>query len=296
MANGWNLRMHDVEGVIQHSFDAGMGDGNRQKGNAEPEKLGKELDKLRPKASGLLPPMVRWVSSSGHYAILERPPHRRRIAFCNTTKGRVTAEKTTIYDVAIPWSVYAVGFQHDDRATPTLIYVYFAPHQLQSNDDMLFLPPLSNVYGDGRFCLPNTSALKPTLGGGLQAAVEVIWSSGFNLDMHDAVSRCINSKKPSIFFDTTKPARSVKAMMNRWSKLSMAEVLAIDDWYPPATYNQVTTVGGLIQMFEGYGQSINNANMLISNLRTALQKSAVIKPAVIAPEATADQPTMNFTL
>ena len=294
MANEWNLKMMGVEGVIQHSFDAGMGGGNIKQGNADPNKLAKELDKLRPKASGLLPPMVRWVSSTGHYAILERPPHRRRVAFCNTTKGRVTEQKTTIYDIAIPWSVYAVGFQADDKATPTLIYVYFSPRQLQSNDDPLFLPPLSNIYADGRFCLPLTSAHKPTLGGGLQAAVEVIWSSGFNLDMYDAVSRCISHKRPSAFFNTPKPARSVKAMLNQWSKLSLEEVLQIEDWYPPPTYNANTTMGSLIQMFEGYSQSINNSNSLMTNLLTGLNKSAVTVSKEKAAEP--NRPAMNFTL
>ncbi len=60
---------------------------------------------------------------------------------------------------------------------------YIAPRQLNSFDDKLYLPPLSNIMFTGSVCCPRTSG--DTIGSTILNQLRVFWESEFNTDYYN---------------------------------------------------------------------------------------------------------------
>lgn len=235
-----------------------------------------KLDALsESKDSGVLPPVVRWVSPQRKYAILERPPQTLDVHYYGVKAGLVSKAKLQEHTIALPWTVYCVGF--DAYMRPSETYVFASTGPIKDINHQLFVLPLTNTYANGRFCLPNlpeaTLAMdKPwSMGEGLNASFGQVWMSNFNTDITDT---CINShrnRRPAIFYPDDPKINYAKIkpanILKRWSQLSIEEVVAIEDWPLPNGNNDY-------RLFQLMGDAMNwentnyNSNVLYNSIRT----------------------------
>lgn len=266
MADEWSMTFTENDDEYQAVLAAGPYDERRTVGR---QALARGLGELRPGATSLLPPMVRWVSATGRYLIIERPPALRTVAFCPRVKYNVTPETTRRYTIPVPWTIYAVGV--GPNFTPTSIHVFATRGPLRSLDDPISLLPLPNLSTDGRFCLPGVDPVRRDLTGTLMAAVEVVWSSGFNLDMWDAVRMCKSHGRPYAIFARKPPPRSAAGVFRHWSRLSLAEALSIPDWL---TVTRLPTVRDLTQMLGFYEQGNVSPTHLYNLMRKTVSRAA----------------------
>src|SRR3990167_1261379 len=93
------------------------------------------LVNLRPKDTGLLPPVVRHISPSRKFVIFERPPGIKKISFVSLRLDKIIEGKTKYqeYSLPMPWTVYAVGIS--DKGRPYPIYVFARNAPLSSSED-----------------------------------------------------------------------------------------------------------------------------------------------------------------
>lgn len=206
--------------------------------------------------TGILPPVIRYVSPSFRNIILERPPQVITLNYYGVLRNNV--EEATLlqkFDIPLPWTIYAVSLT--DEYQPLDIYVYAAKRSIRSASDRLYLLPITNCELDGKFCIPPISEeIYNTLGESINHAYSSVWSSNFNLDITENVEAAFDSRTPMPIFegkgdrkvmDTSK--LKVANFYKRWEEFTIDEVLNWN-WYPA-----------------GYGGNDLNVNRLIGMLR-----------------------------
>jgi len=201
--------------------------------------------------TGILPPVVRWVSPQRRYALLERPPQTIDINYYGVRQYDIVPKKATLQEhtISLPWTLYLIAF--DAYMRPVDSYVFALSGPLEHTDTLVGVMPLTNTYANGRFCLPalpeiaaNPVPEKPwTMGEGINAAYSQIWMSNFNTDIVEVVVNAYKSRRPRILFPEDENDNYMKVMparmLKKWSALSLEEVAAINDWpLPNRDYQQ----------------------------------------------------------
>ncbi len=88
--------------------------------------------------------------------------------------------------------------------------------------------PLLNFYLNGQLCNPiyeRYEYVEPTLQNGINAAYNLIWNSGFNFDLRDAVSQGAKQSRPFKMSTNATLKMMCRRFFSSWSKMSMGDVL-----------------------------------------------------------------------
>ena len=199
---------------------------------------------------GLLPPAVRWLSPDRKIVVFERPPVMQNIEIIQAKRDKIGENSNSfnkiVYTIPLPWTVYMAFFNADYE--PVKLKVYVRNEPLTSMDDPIFMIPLHNFYYDSSLCNPIWNEFYDginTLAMGVERAFNMVWNSGFNYDLVDALSLAQHS---GVFQQFWQDPRSVipknlhpKMVGDNfldfylyWSQLPISDVLSTK-WNSPST-------------------------------------------------------------
>jgi hypothetical protein len=140
-----------------------------------------------------IPPGLLYCSSN--LLIFERPPCLKNIQWTPSMLDDISEDSSYYtYQIPLPWQVYFVHFTDDGQYHPiTKVNVTFSNTSIYSNDQPLYLPPLTNVYTDSQLCQPRYSLYEEmtdgtdTIEGIINKAYDQVWGSGMNVDLTASV-------------------------------------------------------------------------------------------------------------
>lgn len=148
-------------------------------------------------STGILPPVVRWISPDFHRVILERPPFMAKIKFKNAEKE----DKGEIHqmELPIPWTVWYLKLGKDYEHALRQGYIWARNTPIYTEDDELFALPISNVWSSGEMCVGKIvnnelaaergATQKIDIGLVINRVMSTFWSTTFNLDLLDNLYR-----------------------------------------------------------------------------------------------------------
>jgi len=189
--------------------------------------------------TNLLPPVIRYISGSGRFILLERPPQVMDFYYHGTKKNAVSEATLQEYQLPLPWTTYAIGL--DDRYRPYMAHVFCSQTAITGLDHKLFLLPITNYDSEGKFCAPFPIDHVPKgISEGINTAYSVIWESNFNRDIEDCIRLAYQYRRPWSIFQGKGERREigegerVKAshLFKRWEEFTLDEVLEWKDWLP----------------------------------------------------------------
>lgn len=229
-------------------------------------------------STGLLPPAVRWISADGKIVVFERPPAYFDVNFLplKQDEAAVSTTKPMHFKLPLPWQVYVVGFGEDYH--PVNIFTLLARTSIDSLDHKVYVLPLFNFYENGQLCtpiVPSFSDKERTIKDGIIDAYEMVWYSGFNYDLRDAINLGTRSGAP-VAGNKQIPGRPrLRSIYDRylyeWSQLSLVDTLytswPIGDPYPTLrTYIEKMKIKLLLDQGLTYSQKLIVSLMnIISN-------------------------------
>jgi len=220
-----SLSIHDSDNTVDGHFQSGAGCANIPLAKRKCEDIYKNMVNLDRKDLGLLPPAVRWISDNQRIAVFERPPTVQFVEIAFDKKDNINSSTSVLsFSLPIPWTVYYVLF--DDYNNPVTVRVYCRNEPLYSWDDRVYMLPMLNLYYDSTLCNPIFENFEPceTFADGIHAAYNMVWNSGWNLDLSDTVEYSMRTGIPSALSSGT----SIKNHLNffkSWEKLSLLNVL-----------------------------------------------------------------------
>lgn len=196
---------------------------------------------------GILPPAVRWISSDKSIVVFERPPMSQLVEYIPLKREQINEKNLQVpsvkrgirsHELNIPWTTYVIAF--DKTYLPVIIKCFVRNSFLTDMKDPVYLMPLLNFYNNSQLCNPRYGVFEGmpnNLGEGINMAYNLIWNSGWNFDLHDAVTMAIGANKP--FFGTQKvhPTMTgvIENFLSNWSKQTRQEILETD-WCPPSSH------------------------------------------------------------
>lgn len=175
---------------------------------------------------GLLPPAVRWVSADRKAVVFERPPATYFIEVAWERKELAASAPTKTFEIPVPWTVYVAYF--DYAYNPVKVFCYTRPEPITQMSDHLYLLPMFNIYMDSSLCNPVVGTFEDhpeTLSWGVQEVFNMVWNSGFNLDLYDTIKQAFSMSAPC---DSNRPGLRDDAMVRfllNWQDLSLSEAL-----------------------------------------------------------------------
>lgn len=201
--------------------------------------------------TGLLPPVVRYVSSNLRAFLIERPPFVANITYS-------FEDKTYTYAIPIPWNVYYILTQKEGNEVHLSAFqVWFRNEPIYTEEDPLYHLPLPN-RGSGYVCPSLTKIKEDDIGFMLNAFISGFWDSAFNNDISLKESHVPEYFKKNFDLDS----RDWNTLFSRWSKLNLDQMLDIG--YVPSS----KTVGELIQIAESAAnEGAKEINSLFNYLR-----------------------------
>lgn len=234
-----DIAQNNVTGNITYGDDTGA--------NVLPEvnalSLTKTLAAPSNSATGILPPAIRWISGRGDMFAFERPPRIQKLSYHPVVRDAVQdgmAEYT--FEIPIPWTVYLVTLSA--LTTPVEVRVFARNAPLDSMQDKLYLLPIPNIYYNAVLCPPifeKYEAQEPSIAAATQAAYNLVWNSGFNFDLVDAVMSALQQGLPWADINTIKTQKingrtrrtwgtkhsKVYSFFSRWSEYNVSEALSL---------------------------------------------------------------------
>lgn len=227
--------------------------------------------------TGILPPVVKYLSPSGRNIILERPPQVVTLNYHGVLKDKIDKETTLQqFDIALPWTIY--GITLNDNYQPLDVYVYATPKPIGSTHALLYLLPITNYELDGKFCAPlNFADEAKTIGEAINLAYSAVWSSSFNLDITEVIEECFDAWKPENIFNGRGDRDVMKSLKisnfyKRWEEFSLEEVARFTDWLPArmAHDGSTTKVKHLLQLMSENEAQLVDPMHLYNRLRTRI--------------------------
>lgn len=187
-----------------------------------------KFDQRKADSKQLLPPAVRWISPDRRIVVFERPPMMQYIEYYLVARDEIHEEsELSGHLIPIPWTVYFVFF--DASYNPVRINTYARNAPIHSMDDKLNLLPLFNFYLNAQLCNPIHEIYEyqhPTIADGINTAYNMVWNSGWNLDLYDAVNTGISAGTPVSYKEGGGYNKYVK-YFNAWSKLDIYDILDV---------------------------------------------------------------------
>lgn len=198
---------------------------------------------IKTRKVGVLPPVVRYISSTGRFILLERPPQIMNFKYYGRDKNNIDGAQLQEYDLPLPWTQYAIGLDHLNR--PYFTYVFCTPRAIQKLSDTLHVLPLPNCEANAKFCTPypewdQTETEPWSISEGINTAYATIWNSNFNTDIVTNILGAYRARKPSaIFAGKGRRAEVPKGkapkpsnLFKRWEEFTMDDVSRWLDWVP----------------------------------------------------------------
>ena len=232
--------------------------------------------------TGILPPVVRWMSQSKHYVILERPPMMQTVTFHAAKPDDMEGATEHTFSLPIPWTLYAIEI--GSNYYPEAVSCYSMRGPIRSARDVIGILPLPNHYNSGGICLPPYRPVPcENLAQGINAAYQLAWHSGFNHDLNQAIKFAIALKRPHTIFGKISGRITALKMFKQWAKLDLEEVLEINDWTSPSGYGSgfnyvagaMTTVNHLINRLQVKDAERMSIEASVIGIRTALAEAAL---------------------
>ena len=203
------------------------------------------MDKIatvRTRKLGVLPPVVRYVSPTGRFILLERPPQVMTFKYYGRERDNIDGAQLQEYDLPLPWTQYAIGLDRLNR--PYFTYVFCTPRAIQTLSDILYVLPLPNCEANAKFCTPypewGDEEEAWTVSEGINTAYANIWNSNFNTDIISNVLNAYRMRRPNAIFagkgkrgevpkgKAPKPSNLFK----RWEEFTLEDVSQWIDWVP----------------------------------------------------------------
>ena len=234
------LNIHDADNTIDGLFNPLKNDLFAIEKRPETIKLErKNADKLIDllqdagrKDLGLLPPAIRWISDSQRVVVFERPPTVQLVEMAMARRDDIQYfTEISHYSLPIPWTVYYVLF--DEYFNPVMVQVFCRNEPITDWSSPVYMLPMLNLYFDSSLCNPIFEKFEPceNLSEGVQAAYNMVWNSGWNLDLVDTVNYCMERGVPT----APSGSKSRDSMINyfkSWEKMSILQILETD-WKEP---------------------------------------------------------------
>lgn len=219
-------------------------------------------------STGLLPPGLLYHNS--YMIIFEQPPTQKIISYYPHMLSEIPENaQPKMVTLPIPWQVYIIIYNIDpytSKAYPVDVYMFFRNSQLFSQDDFLYLPPLSNFYANGKLCRPffdsfdDIDRYDNSITGVIQAAYDWVWNSNTNVDLTACVAEYFIQYQNNFdqdqrlifdyFFDGRNSVRHavsssayyvnaniVKDFYRAWSKIPLDQILEFS-WSNPC-YHEI---------------------------------------------------------
>lgn len=234
------------------------------------------------KNTGILPPVVRYISPSGRNVLLERPPQVVTLNYYGVPKFSIT-EETTLQqvDIALPWTLYA--FTLNEYNYPYEIHVYGMSKPCQNINQELYLLPVTNYESDGKFCPPTVDGGYvefDTISEGINFGYQSIWSSTFNTDIDACPRIAYQSKRPRAIFDGKGDRKPVPLnappktsnLLKRWEEFTLDEVVQWTDW--PRPVDDMYTVAHLLHYISSIEEQMD-AHKLYNDIRIMTQEAGL---------------------
>lgn len=220
------LTIEELTGIVSSSVQYA----GRQPYNDLPDKNSSDLyTYLNPDNGidlGFLPPAVRWISDNQRMVVFERPPSIQYVEVAMDTKYNINKfTKIENFNLPIPWTLYFVLF--DENFIPVIVNVYCRNEPLYDWEDQLFMLPMLNLYFNSKLCNPvfeKFEDFEKNLTGGIQQAYNMVWNSGWNLDLKDTILHCMSRGIPS-GLSVGQSFESISMYFKNWEKLSLLQVL-----------------------------------------------------------------------
>jgi hypothetical protein len=217
--------------------------------------------------SGILPPVMRFISSDFRRFIVERPPFFATISVKKDKAYNKT--KPEEYTLAMPWTVYGIRFgstvdMKDKSKWAASLHLWFRPTQIFTEEDKLYVPLLPNSYQGGDVCqwtmsTGHTEDMNDTninVGTIVNTIIASYWSSIFNFDItsnfqEKYIPQPLRSS--TSFYGTSAMAISV---LDKWAELDMPEVLDLE-WTPVSdSYIGCRTVGDVMKSYQTHPEEV----------------------------------------
>lgn len=196
----------------------------------------------RSSKSGFPPNALRWLSADQRICVFERPPSTRTISFLPHRRDDIDTriedydKNSHVYDIPIPWQVYLVYF--DQHYNPVAVFMFFRPSPLTSMYNEIGTAPLLNFYYSSRLCNPTIEGYDSELAipdderniaHGIQDAFVMIWGSGWNYDLQDALHSAMRQNVPFSMRggeeDEEASSEDIVTFFRRWAKMDETKVL-----------------------------------------------------------------------
>jgi hypothetical protein len=199
--------------------------------------LFRSLTNQERKDLGFLPPAVRWISDNQRIIVFERPPSLQYVELAFDRKDYINSQTPVHgFNLPIPWTLYYVMF--DEHYNPVLIRVYCRNEPLYGWRDQVYMLPLLNLYFNSNLCNPVHDVYEPceNLSEGVQQAYNMVWNSGWNLDLQDTVTHCMSRGIP-VLGGKSSSVNQIHHYFKEWEKLSLIKVLETQWQEPKAQVN-----------------------------------------------------------
>lgn len=186
--------------------------------------------------NSILPPAVRYIDFSRGIVLFERPPTYATFNYTNLAQQRLGAEKKSqrTLRLPIPWQRYVAYF--GSNGVPSKIFIFFANDQIKSlKNDPLSYAPLPNIYGDCSLCLPvynHIDVVNYNMMDAISNMYNIIWKSGFNADVFQAVSNWMNAVVKKTNCVSSIELNDYAIFYNRWATLDLLSI-AKAEWTCP---------------------------------------------------------------
>lgn len=226
----------------------------------------------------LLPSYVRGMFRGvGSDSILfERPPEKRVMHYAPRGRRRGVVH-TTAYEVQLPWMYFLIQLNHSG-GEPSIgsVYVGCSDHSLTSLSDPTVVPPIPNLYADGRICFSNAdpnvmlrnNRQQPTVDAIISAVVSCFYDGTANSDLHlyDIPSRFHESILGRRRDRSLDPNAEWETWLARWETMSFQQVM---DWANPAQYDTTTRFDHILVNYFGVEEHAP------ANLQTSVVESHI---------------------
>jgi hypothetical protein len=234
------LEIHDGDNTVEGLFNPGRNDAfaieRRPDTIKLPRKNADELlnlfEETNRKDLGLLPPAIRWISNTQRIIVFERPPTVQFVEIAMARRDDINSLTQVVnFSLPIPWTVYYVLF--DECFNPVMVQVFCRNEPITDWSSKVLMLPMLNLYFDSTLCNPRFEKYEPceNLAEGVQYAYNMVWNSGWNLDLVDTVNYCMASGVPC----APSGSHSTNSLLNyfrSWEQMSILDILETD-WKCP---------------------------------------------------------------
>lgn len=194
------------------------------------------------RTTGVLPPVVRYISGTGRHILLERPPQVMQFKYYGKPKSDIEGAQLQEMELPLPWTLYAIGL--DAKFRPYFTYMFGTQKMITSEQDILFALPVPNCEMNGKFCTPypkwGDDPEPWSISEGINTAYTTIWNSNFNTDITSNITQAYRQRQPKAIFDGKGDRRAISKndrykpsnLFRRWEEFTLNEVGEWDDWIP----------------------------------------------------------------